>query len=164
MANMNMYHTQTYVVCCSVISSEIIVLSSQIWVLQMKEFWCYEAKIEESEKALNPGQLWLDLPVLCHWVITAGQPPSSKCTAFYYFPAQALGASLHLAFYVWVQHNPNSVTILASTLCPTLTNLVNVYSSLPSYNPTLASFSNLPTTQCLQYAKTYCRTGFYCVV
>ena len=34
-------------------------------------FRCYEAKIEQSEKAgslqeLNPGHLWLELPVLCH--------------------------------------------------------------------------------------------------
>ena len=32
---------------------------------------CYEVKIEEREKAgscreLNPGHLWLELPVLCH--------------------------------------------------------------------------------------------------
>ena len=38
-------------------------------------------KIEESEKAgshreLNPGHLWLEPPVLCHWATTAGQPPA----------------------------------------------------------------------------------------
>ena len=37
----------------------------------MNKFRCYEAKIEESEKAgscqeSNPGHLWLELPVLCH--------------------------------------------------------------------------------------------------
>ena len=38
-------------------------------------------KIEESEKAgshreSNPGHLWLEPPVLCHWATTAGQPPT----------------------------------------------------------------------------------------
>ena len=41
----------------------------------------YEAKIEESEKAgsrqeSNPGHLWLEPPVRCHWATTAGQPPT----------------------------------------------------------------------------------------
>ena len=41
------------------------------FTLEMNEFRCYEAKIEESEKAgshqeLNTGHLWLELPVLCH--------------------------------------------------------------------------------------------------
>ena len=55
--------------------------SPQLWasiVLYMytistiiNEFRCYEAKIEESEKAgsrreSNPGHLWLEPPVLCH--------------------------------------------------------------------------------------------------
>ena len=49
--------------------------------LEIKEFRCYEGKIEESEKAgshreLNPGYLWLEPPVLCHWTTTAGQPPT----------------------------------------------------------------------------------------
>ena len=40
---------------------------------------CYEAKIEESEKAdshreSNPGHIWLEPPVLCHWAMTARQP------------------------------------------------------------------------------------------
>ena len=39
---------------------------------EIKKFRCYEAKIEESENAssdqeLNPGHLWLEPPVLCHW-------------------------------------------------------------------------------------------------
>ena len=49
--------------------------------LKIKEFRCYEAKIEESEKdgslrELNPGHLWLEPPVLCHWATTTRQPPS----------------------------------------------------------------------------------------
>ena len=51
--------------------------------LETNEFRCYmyEAKIEESEKAgscreSNPGHLWLELPVLCHWATTARQPPT----------------------------------------------------------------------------------------
>ena len=47
----------------------------------IKEFRCYEAKIEESEKAgsrheSNLGHLWLEPPVLCHWATTARQPPT----------------------------------------------------------------------------------------
>ena len=39
--------------------------------LELNEFRCYEAKIEESEKAAshqesNSGHLWLEPPVLCH--------------------------------------------------------------------------------------------------
>ena len=38
--------------------------------LKINDFRCYEAKIEESEKAgsrqeSNPGHLWLEPPVLC---------------------------------------------------------------------------------------------------
>ena len=40
-------------------------------MLRITKFTCYEAKIEESEKAgsrqeSNPGHLWLELPVLCY--------------------------------------------------------------------------------------------------
>ena len=27
-------------------------------------------------KLVNPGHLWLESPVLCHWAMTAGQPPT----------------------------------------------------------------------------------------
>ena len=43
----------------------------------INEFRCYEAKTEESEKGpgsrreSNPGHLWLEPPVLCHWAMTA---------------------------------------------------------------------------------------------
>ena len=52
----------------------------QIWAT-INEFRCYEVKIEESEKVSscplsNPGHLWLELPVLCHWATTAGRPPT----------------------------------------------------------------------------------------
>ena len=48
------------------------------------EIRCYEAKIEESEKSekagsrreSNPGHLWLEPPVLCHWSTTASRPPT----------------------------------------------------------------------------------------
>ena len=41
----------------------------------------YEAKIEKSEKfgshqESNPGHHWLEAPVLCHWALTARQPPT----------------------------------------------------------------------------------------
>ena len=57
------------------------VISVKIISVLINEFRCYEAKIEESEKAgsrreSNPGHLLLDLPVLCHWATTAGQPPT----------------------------------------------------------------------------------------
>ena len=47
--------------------------------LEVNEFRYYEAKIEESEKAgsrqeSNPGYLWLEPPVLCHWATTAWRP------------------------------------------------------------------------------------------
>ena len=46
------------------------VLRAPCLILEIKEFRCYEANIEESEKAgrqeLNPGHLWLELPALCH--------------------------------------------------------------------------------------------------
>ena len=40
-------------------------------IMLINEFRCYEAKIEEGEKAgsrqeSNPGHLWLEPPVLCH--------------------------------------------------------------------------------------------------
>ena len=40
---------------------------------------CYEAKVEESEKAgsrweSNPGRLWLEPPVLCQWPTEPRQP------------------------------------------------------------------------------------------
>ena len=48
-------------------------------MLEVNEFRYYEAKIEESEKAgsrqeSNPGYLWLEPPVLCHWATTAWRP------------------------------------------------------------------------------------------
>ena len=47
------------------------VLGASCLTLEINEFRCYEAKIEESEKAgshqeSNPGHLWLEPPVLCH--------------------------------------------------------------------------------------------------
>ena len=52
---------------------------------------CNEAKNRgkwkgQSHRELNPGHLWLEPPVLCHWVTTAGQwkvkaPKTSICTA-----------------------------------------------------------------------------------
>ena len=44
-----------------------------------EKFRCYEATIEESEKAgsrweSNPGDLWLVQPALCHCAMTTGQP------------------------------------------------------------------------------------------
>ena len=47
------------------------VLRASCLTLEINEFRCYEAKIEESEKAgsrreSNPGHLWLEPPVLCH--------------------------------------------------------------------------------------------------
>ena len=52
--------------CYFIAVEYIAVLADQI----TKEFRCYEAKIEESEKAdshqeTNPGHLWLEPPVPC---------------------------------------------------------------------------------------------------
>ena len=41
---------------------------------------CYDAKIEESEKAVSrrnrTQDIWLVQPVLCHWAMTTGQSPA----------------------------------------------------------------------------------------
>ena len=44
------------------------VLRAFCLTLEIKEFRCYEVKIEESEKASESNQehLWLELLVLCH--------------------------------------------------------------------------------------------------
>ena len=52
-----------------------MLLGASCLTLEIKGFRCYEAKIEASKKAsshleLNPGHLWLKLPVLCHWAMT----------------------------------------------------------------------------------------------
>ena len=50
----------------------------------MKEFRCYEVKIEESERPAITGSwtqdTWLKQPVLCHWATctTTRQPPSQS--------------------------------------------------------------------------------------
>ena len=46
-------------------------LRASCLMLEINEFRCNKAKIEESEKAsshqeMNSGQLWLEPPVLCH--------------------------------------------------------------------------------------------------
>ena len=73
----------------SIIKIKSYLLRASCLTLEINEFRCYEAKIEESEKAgsrreSNPGHLWLEPPVLCHWATTAGQPPALTilyCTA-----------------------------------------------------------------------------------
>ena len=52
----------------------------QIWAT-INEFRYYEMKIEEIEKVgshrePSPKHLWLESPVLCHWAMTAGRPPT----------------------------------------------------------------------------------------
>ena len=44
---------------------------------RIKEFRCYGMEIEKPGRRqdLNPGQLWLEPLVLCHWATTARQPP-----------------------------------------------------------------------------------------
>ena len=59
----------------------ILMLRESCLTLEIDEFRCYEAKIEEGEKASscqesNPGHLWLEPPVLCYWATTTGQPPA----------------------------------------------------------------------------------------
>ena len=55
----------------SVLSNVLELLRASCLTLDIKEFKCNEAKIEEGEKAgsrqeSNPGHLWLESPVLCH--------------------------------------------------------------------------------------------------
>ena len=57
-------------------------------IFKLKEFRCYEGKIEESEKGssrheLHPGYLWLEPSVLCYWATTAGQTPTLKILYMY---------------------------------------------------------------------------------
>ena len=47
------------------------ILRTSCLKLEIKEFRCYEAKIEESKKGwqpsgVEPGHLWLEPPVFCH--------------------------------------------------------------------------------------------------
>ena len=56
---------------------ELLVLSAQNFAI--KECRCYEVKIGEGWAVTgesNPGHLWIEPPVLCHWAMTAGQPPT----------------------------------------------------------------------------------------
>ena len=51
----------------------------EFWVnVDSVEFRCYEVKIKKagSHWESNPGHLWLEPPMLCHWATTAGQPPT----------------------------------------------------------------------------------------
>ena len=64
--------------------------------LEVNEFRYYEAKIEESEKAgsrqeSNPGYLWLEPPVLCHWATKAWRPLTPTILYLY-----CTGGTIHL--------------------------------------------------------------------
>ena len=50
-----------------------------------KGFRCYEAKSEKagSPQESNPGHLWLEPPVLCHWATATGQPPTPTILYMY---------------------------------------------------------------------------------
>ena len=49
-------------------SALVCVLRASCLMLEIKEFRCYEAKLEESEKGRQPLRVepWLEPPVLCH--------------------------------------------------------------------------------------------------
>ena len=53
----------------------IYILRASSSMLKIKEF---KTKIENasSRRGSNPGHLWLELPVLCHCAMTAGQLPT----------------------------------------------------------------------------------------
>ena len=66
--------------------------------LEIKEFRCYEVKIEESEKGrqrlgLNPGHLWLELPVLCHYTAQDTSGLSCQCSATKQCSGRVLGST-----------------------------------------------------------------------
>ena len=46
-----------------------------MWLI-IKDFRCYDAKIEESKKRSAATGSWLELPVLCHWAMATRQPPA----------------------------------------------------------------------------------------
>ena len=60
-------------------------------------------------RELNPGHLWLEPPVLCHWAMTAGQPPtltilfSPHSIQIHLFPAwgKMLSAIMETAMVFW---------------------------------------------------------------
>ena len=67
----------------------VILLRASCLMLEIKEFRCYEAKIEESERPVvawgrtHAGQLWLQPPVFCHWATSAEQPPTPTILYMY---------------------------------------------------------------------------------
>ena len=75
--------------------------------ININEFRCYGVKLEESEKATsgqesNPGHLWLEPPVLCHWM--RRQPDNHQ-------PSQSSICLLHRWFWMPQLH-------ITSQRCP----------------------------------------------
>ena len=56
----------------------ILMFNQKEHKMQLKEFRCYEVKIDEagSQQDSNTGHLWLEPLVLCHWATEARQSPT----------------------------------------------------------------------------------------
>ena len=56
-----------------------------------------------SRRESNPGHLWLEPPVLCHWAMTVGQSPALKILHMYcfvFFPLSSIFALQHLNSFI----------------------------------------------------------------
>ena len=120
------YHCITITSRC-IVDLRVVVIEFWHGFTDYKEYGCYEAKIEESEKGgsrreSNPGHLWLEPPVLCYWATTAGRPPT--LTTLYMCTAQVVlkqNASVtHLAATQYVSlslFSPHNIQIQREARC-----------------------------------------------
>ena len=98
----------------------------------IKELRCCEVKIEEvkagSCRESNPGHLWLEPPVLCHWATTAGQLGSnrSKLLGNSSLILRGKGVYPRHSFYpycAWVIWNKAAACTPTQKLCPGTLNI-----------------------------------------
>ena len=116
---------------------------------------CYEAKIEGSEKAgsrreSNPGHLWLEPPVLCHWAMTAGQPPTLTILYVYF--------TIHYVYFISSVRQDALSKVTFSTSLPCI--FVYNKTSLPCifvYNSIIILL--LSMCFCCRTFKEYCNTS-----
>ena len=103
-------------------AQSILPHAENIWIR------CYEAKVEQNKKAgscreSNPGHLWLEPPVLCHWATTAGQLGSnrSKLLGNSSLILRGKGVYPRHSFYpycAWVIWNKAAACTPTQKLCP----------------------------------------------
>ena len=111
----------------------------------------------------NPGHLWLEPPVLCHWATTAGQPPT--LTILYVYCTGGTKCSVtHLATTQYVL-SQNSVRAALATLATfqfialSLCSYVNSLNVLSRILFTVNWVGSVQVTRCLRITPgihTYC--------